>query len=130
MQGRAIMQHDRSGRPFLGVSLKMHLSHAQTEEWLRKVAKIRPDADQIDVAVLPSFTALGLAAEALKGSGIGFGAQDCFWEDAGAFTGEVSPAVLREMGCAYVEVGHAERRRIFGENNETVARKAVAAARH
>lgn len=124
------MQRDRSWRPFVGVSLKMHLSHAHTKAWLRSVAMNRPDADQIDVAVLPSFTALDVAAEALRGTDIALGAQNCFWEDTGAFTGEVSPAVIREIGCSYVEVGHAERRRIFGEDNDMIARKAVAAACH
>jgi triosephosphate isomerase len=122
------MKNEATRRPFVGVSLKMQLSHAQTRSWLTSAATIRFDADIVDVAVLPSFTAINAAAELLATSLVRFGAQDCFWEDVGPFTGEVSPAVLRELGCAYVEVGHAERRRIFGEDNNMIARKAVAAA--
>ncbi|TVY98988.1 triosephosphate isomerase [Trebonia kvetii] len=103
----------------------MYLSHAETIRWLDGVARLRTGS--VEVAVLPSFTALPAAAQALAGTAIRYGAQDCCWADAGPFTGEVSPAVLRELGCSYVEVGHAERRRHFGEDDAMVARKAAAA---
>jgi triosephosphate isomerase len=64
------------------------------------------------------------------GTGVLVGAQNLFWEDRGAFTGEVSGVMLRELGCRYVEVGHAERRRLFGEGNEVVALKVAAALRN
>jgi len=117
-------------RRFVGVSLKMHLGDAATRQWLADVADLVPQPDELDIAVLPSFTAICAAQEILAGSGVRHGAQDCFWLTAGAYTGEVSPSVLRELGCHYVEVGHAERRRLFDEDDETVARKTAAAAQH
>ena len=108
----------------------MHLGDAETRRWLTDVADLVPRPDGIDIVVLPGFTAICTARVILAGSGIRHGAQDCFWLSSGAYTGEVSPGVLRELGCQYVEVGHAERRRLFGEDDETVARKAAAATRH
>jgi triosephosphate isomerase len=66
----------------------------------------------------------------IAGTGVSVGAQNLFWEDRGAFTGEVSGVMLRELGCRYVEVGHAERRPLFGESNEVVALKVAAALRN
>ena len=79
--------------------------------------------------VLPSFTELEAAARTLAGSGILHGAQDCHWEQSGAFTGAVSPRSLLELGCTFAETGHAERLRWFGESWETTCRKIGAAAR-
>ena len=121
---------DRLRRPLVGVSLKMHLTHVETTRWLSAVAELPIDPDRVDVVVLPSFTAIPAAADILAGSPVQYGAQDCFWQDTGPFTGEISPAVLRELGCRYVEVGHAERRALFGEDNEIVAHKATAATAH
>lgn len=124
------MTIQQSRRRFVGVSLKMHLDHAATTRWLAAVADRVKRRDDVDIVVLPNFTALVTAQTLMAGLGIGYGAQDCFWVDSGPYTGEVSPVVLRELGCGYVEVGHAERRRIFQEDDETIARKAAAAARH
>ena len=77
----------------------------------------------VDVVLCPPFTALGVVGELLAGSPIALGAQNCHWETAGAFTGEVSPAMLVELGCRYVILGHSERRRELGENDEQVNRK-------
>ncbi|KAA9002543.1 triosephosphate isomerase [Affinibrenneria salicis] len=119
----------------LGVSLKMYFGYRQTLDWCRQIrAEIgrRPhDAlSALELFVLPSFPALAPVCELLADTPIGVGAQDLHWEDAGAFTGEVSGALLREMGCRYVEVGHAERRRDFGESDERVALKIAAALRN
>ena len=77
----------------------------------------------VDVVLCPPFTALGVVAELLAGSPIALGAQNCHWETAGAFTGEISPAMLVELGCQYVIVGHSERRRDLGETDEQINRK-------
>jgi triosephosphate isomerase len=108
----------------------MHLGDAATRRWLTDVADLVPQPDEVDIAVLPNFTAICAAKMILAGSAVRHGAQDCFWLDSGAYTGEVSPGVLRELGCHYVEVGHAERRRLFHEDDDAVARKAAAASRH
>ncbi|HOR47439.1 MAG TPA: triose-phosphate isomerase, partial [Caldisericia bacterium] len=82
------------------------------------------------VGITPNFVALHVVGELLEGSPIGFGAQNCYFEDQGAFTGEVSPLMLKDLGCKWCLVGHSERRHIFGETDELVRRKTVALLRH
>ena len=77
--------------------------------------------------IAPAFTALHAAAEAARNSNIGIGAQDLYWEREGAFTGEISGAMIREAGAEYVIIGHSERRTHFGETDATVNRKTAAA---
>ena len=84
----------------------------------------------VDVAVCPPFTALGAVAEVLAGSAIGWGGQNCHWEEKGAFTGEIAPSMLAELGCRYVLLGHSERRHFFRETDEEINRKVTAALRH
>ncbi|GAA4662511.1 triose-phosphate isomerase [Kineococcus glutinatus] len=110
----------------------MYFGLARTRSYLEAVAALGPHATAcgVDAFVIPDFVSLAAGAELLAGSGIALGAQDAFWEDAGAYTGEVSPAVLAEAGCSMVELGHAERRRLFGEDDAVTARKAAAAARN
>ncbi|WP_405407792.1 triose-phosphate isomerase family protein [Streptomyces decoyicus] len=120
-------------RPVIGVSLKLYFGLARTRAWLAEVAALdatlaalpRP----VDLVVLPSFPALADARELLGATRIAFGAQNVHWADTGAFTGEVSAGMLAEAGARYVEVGHAERRRYFGETDEAVAAKTRAATR-
>ncbi len=80
-----------------------------------------------EVVVMPPYTALPAVGEVLRGSPIALGAQNMHWEREGAFTGEVSPLMLRDLGCTYVLLGHSERRHVFGETDEGVARKTRAA---
>jgi len=84
----------------------------------------------VDVAVCPPFTALGAVAEVLAGSAIGWGGQNCHWDEKGAFTGEIAPSMLTELGCRYVLLGHSERRHFFRETDEEINRKVTAALRH
>jgi triosephosphate isomerase len=84
----------------------------------------------VEVAICPPFTALPAVAEVLTGSPIGWGAQNCHWEDRGAFTGEIAPGMLVELGCRLVILGHSERRSIFRETDEEINRKVAAALRH
>jgi triosephosphate isomerase len=118
-----------NGRPVVGAGLKMFLGYAETVGYLRELAGSAGDFDGVSVFVLPSFPVLAAAQELLAGSPVRYGAQDAHWEEAGAYTGCVSPAVLHELGCTFVEVGHAERRRLFRESDDMVARKALAAVR-
>ncbi len=78
---------------------------------------------KVDMAVCPPFTNLANVAELLKGTAIKLGAQNLFWEEKGAFTGEVSAEMLLSVGCEYVIIGHSERRQFFGETDETVNRR-------
>jgi len=82
------------------------------------------------MVVCPPFTALASVSQLLHGSRIGLGAQDVFWEPQGAFTGEISAPMLVDVGCRYVIVGHSERRTHFGETDQIVQRKLLAALRH
>ena len=81
----------------------------------------------VEVAVAPPFTALYAVRKELEGSSIRLAAQNLFWEEKGAFTGEISPLMLKEVGCQYVIIGHSERRQFFGETDETVNRRMKAA---
>ncbi|MDD5409656.1 MAG: triose-phosphate isomerase [Candidatus Omnitrophica bacterium] len=85
------------------------------------------DFAEVDVVLCPVFTALSEVAEVLSETDIGLGGQDVYWQDEGAFTGEVSPVMLKDAGCQYVIIGHSERRQFFGESNETVNKKIKAA---
>jgi triosephosphate isomerase len=85
------------------------------------------DFAAFDVVLCPAFCALSEVAEVLNETGIQLGAQDCYWVSEGAFTGEVSPKMLKDAGCAYVIIGHSERRQFFNETNETVNKKINAA---
>ncbi|MDE0041457.1 MAG: triose-phosphate isomerase [Candidatus Poribacteria bacterium] len=84
------------------------------------------DVSGAEIVLAPTFTALSSVASALDGSNIHLSAQDVFWEDNGAFTGEISPAMLKDVGCEYVIIGHSERRQYFGETNEAVNKKVKA----
>ncbi|KAH6717236.1 triosephosphate isomeras-like protein [Leptodontidium sp. MPI-SDFR-AT-0119] len=118
----------------VGVSLKMYFSFSQTTEYILACAPLGPRALalDVDIFIIPDFLSLTSCSTTLRleAPTIRLGAQDCFWEDSGAYTGEVSPAVLKSIGCSLVELGHAERRRLFGETDEQVARKARAAERN
>lgn len=116
----------------IGSSLKMYFSHAQTLAWLRAVAesvKAHRAQESVTPFVIPQYPSIPECVQIAAPAGIAVGAQDVATEDAGAFTGEVSAAVLAEIGCRFVEVGHAERRRLFGETDDVVAAKVHAAQR-
>jgi triosephosphate isomerase len=113
----------------------MYFGHAQTLSWCERVATLaRRSPALVDggaaLVVLPTFTALTEAVGIFAGTNVQVGAQDLFWHDQGAFTGEVGGPELSEIGCRFVEVGHAERRGLFGESDSVVARKVAAAVRN
>ncbi|NKX53080.1 triose-phosphate isomerase family protein [Arthrobacter mobilis] len=119
----------------LGVSLKMYFGHRQTVSWCQEVARMAAGhpalaGGKVTLFVLPSFPALVPALQAFADSPVQLGAQDLYWQDSGPFTGEVSGPQLREAGCRFVEVGHAERRRLFAESDLDVAAKTAAAVRN
>jgi triosephosphate isomerase len=86
--------------------------------------------ENVDIVICPAYTLLAYLADDLEDSNIAIGAQDIFWQEEGAFTGEVSAAMLKDAGCQYVIVGHSERRQFFGDTNETVNKKIKACLKH
>src|SRR6185436_6716254 len=85
---------------------------------------------EVDIVICPVFTALSDVNDVILETNIDLGAQNLFWEDSGAFTGEVSAPMLKSAGAKYVIIGHSERRQFFGETNETVNKKIKAALKH
>lgn len=110
-----------SRRMIVAGNWKMNLSRAEAIELARGVASAST-VDAVDVAVFPTFPWLVPVADVLTGSNVVLGAQDCYTESSGAFTGEVSPVALSEV-CGAVLAGHSERRHVIGETNELVGRK-------
>jgi len=86
--------------------------------------------EKVQLVVIPPFTALSEVGRVLKGSAVRVGAQNMHWEEEGAFTGEEAAPMLKDVGCAFVVIGHSERRQYFGETNETVNKKIKAALAH
>ena len=88
------------------------------------------DIENVDIVVCPPYTLLANISDALETSNVFVGAQDLYWQEEGAFTGEVSAKMLKDAGCEYVIIGHSERRQLFGETNETVNKKIKAALKY
>lgn len=119
----------------VGVSLKMYFGYRETLEWcvhLRALAAASPaiSCGRVSLFVMPSSPFLMPVIELFRGTGVEVGAQNVYFEDRGPFTGEVSGSMLAELGCSLVEVGHAERRMLFGESEHLVALKVEAALRN
>jgi triosephosphate isomerase len=114
-------------RPLIAGNWKMHKNLRESIELVTALKRELHSACDRDLAVCPPFTALATVGEILQGSGILLGAQDISYEPEGAFTGEVSGVMLRDVGCRLVIIGHSERRRLFGDTNEVVRKKIGAA---
>jgi len=114
----------------IAANWKMHKSASEAETFCRELRRREKELQGVEVLVCPPFTALAAAAEVLAGSSIKLGAQNMFWEDKGAFTGEISPLMLKDFGVSHVIIGHSERRHILGEDDAAIRRKLEAALRH
>lgn len=115
-------------KPIIAGNWKMNKTASEAVRLAKQIkVLVADDVKGTEVVLCPPFTALYPVAEVIKGSGIQLGAQDVFWEDEGAYTGEISPVMLKDLGCHYVIVGHSERREYFRETDEDVRRKVEAA---
>ncbi len=114
-------------RPILAGNWKLNKTIKEAIELVTLLKRQITDFQHVDVVVCPPFTALSEVSEILLESEIALGAQDVYWEERGAFTGEVSPSLLKDAGCRYVIIGHSERRQFFHETHETVNKKTKAA---
>lgn len=110
-------------RPVIAGNWKLHKTLAETKELVLALKSDLAELSDIDLIIAPPFTALNAAAQALAGSNIAVAAQNCYPAASGAFTGEVSPPLLRDAGCRYVLVGHSERRQLFGESDDFINTK-------
>lgn len=119
-------------KPFIAGNWKLHKTNSEAAELVSAIQKEvqRIPAAEAEIVVMPPFTALSPVAGMLKNGRIQLGAQNLYWEDAGAFTGEISGPMLKDAGCRFVIVGHSERRQYFGETNQTVNKKIHAALSH
>jgi triosephosphate isomerase len=113
--------------PLIVGNWKMHKTVEESVDFARGLLEAIEDVDGVETAVAPPFTALHQVAEILKGGAIRLAAQNLFWEESGAYTGEVSGPQLVEAGCSLAIIGHSERRQYFGETDETVNRRLFAA---
>jgi triosephosphate isomerase len=113
--------------PVMAGNWKMYKTAKQAGDTLRTLAGLVAGVSGVEVVICPPFTALAAAVEAAKGSCVAVGAQDCYWEKEGAFTGEVAAPMLADLGCSHCIVGHSERRQFFGETDATVDKKVAAA---
>ncbi|MCX8116882.1 MAG: triose-phosphate isomerase [Desulfobacterota bacterium] len=113
--------------PFIAGNWKMNKTVGEALELVRELKVALKGVEGVEVAIAPPYTALFPVAQELKGSAIHLAGQNLFWEEKGAFTGEISPVMLKEVGCQYVILGHSERRQYFGETDETVNRRIKAA---
>ncbi|MCP4351943.1 MAG: triose-phosphate isomerase [Desulfobacterales bacterium] len=114
-------------RPLIAGNWKMFKTCSEAAETAGQLVKLTENATDVDVMIAPQFTALSSVADAVKNTVVSLGAQNFFWEPEGAYTGEISPAMLVSVGCRYVIIGHSERRQYFGETDESVNKKIKAA---
>lgn len=117
-------------KPIIAGNWKMHKTRAAAADLANGIVSKLGTQNKVDVVLCPVLTSLDTVAKAIQGTNIKLGAQNCHWEEQGAYTGEVSPAMLRDAGCAYAIIGHSERRQFFGETDENINKKAKALYQH
>jgi triosephosphate isomerase len=114
-------------RPVIAGNWKLHKNLAETRELIAALKTGCTDVENVEIVVAPVFTALTTAVAAATDSKIAVAGQNCHRENSGAFTGEVAPAMLKDVGCSHVILGHSERRQLFGESDEQINAKIKAA---
>lgn len=114
-------------KPFICGNWKLNKNISESLEYVSTFKELVAGVDGVDIGLGAQFIALKPLADSVSGTSIKVGSQDCYWEESGAFTGEIAPGMIKDAGCSFAIVGHSERRQFFGETNETVNKKSKAA---
>ncbi|MBU0672133.1 MAG: triose-phosphate isomerase [Candidatus Margulisbacteria bacterium] len=117
-------------KPIMAGNWKMFKTEAEAVDFAKKIKPLVADVHDRIIIICPPYPVLSKMCDELCNSNIALGAENLFWEDEGAFTGEVSGPMLKAVGCTYVIIGHSERRQYFGETDETVNKRIKAALKH
>ncbi|MFA5353111.1 MAG: triose-phosphate isomerase [Thermodesulfovibrionales bacterium] len=117
-------------KPFIAANWKMNKTVGETRTFLEEFIPLVKDVQDVEIVIAPPFASLFSASALLKDTAIHLAAQNVFFEDKGAYTGEVAPGMLTDLGCSHVIIGHSERRQYFHETDEIVNKKIKAARRH
>lgn len=117
-------------RPLIAANWKMFKTIPEAVAFAGAIQEAAGPVSDREVVIAPPFTAIHSVREKLNANGYKLAAQNCWWQEKGAFTGEISPVMLKDIGCDYVIVGHSERRQIFGESDDTIRRKVGAVFSH
>jgi triosephosphate isomerase len=117
-------------KPFIAGNWKLFKTSSEAVELVSALQEEYQEFEDAQMVVIPPYTALCDVHSTLQGSSIQIGGQNVFWEEQGAYTGEISAPMLKDVGCTYVVIGHSERRQYFGETNATVNKKINAALAH
>lgn len=116
-------------KPVIAGNWKLYKTTEEARQFVHELIPLVDNTSEVEIVVAPVFTVLNTMKDVLKGTNINLSAQDCFWDEQGAYTGEVSSTMLLDVGCSHVIIGHSERRQHFGETDETVNKKIRAALR-
>jgi triosephosphate isomerase len=122
--------HNMPRKPLIAANWKMYKTPAQAQEFMKTFLALVANHDRDEIVVCPSFTSISVLIAAVTGSGVAIGAQNMYYAEEGAFTGETSPLMLKAIGATHVILGHSERRQYFGETDELINKKLKAALRN
>ncbi|MFC1511106.1 triose-phosphate isomerase [Candidatus Margulisiibacteriota bacterium] len=117
-------------KPIMAGNWKMNKNEIEAIDFAKQLKPLVADVDSVTILACPPYPVLSKVHDVIKDSSIKLGAQNLFWEDKGAYTAEVSGPMLKAVGCTYVIIGHSERRQYFGETDETVNKRLMAALKH